>query len=437
MRRYNDTTREAFDIGFGPTLPDKEIMENGRVPTAGYLSDSFFEAEREIFGKVWLYAGRVSELPNPGDWLVREVEIRGASVIVINDGGTINAFHNVCTHRGMRLLWENRGSNRRILCPYHAWSFGTEGELKALPDEEAFPQVCKADLKLKPVHVDTWAGFMFINLDPEPRMSLREYLGPIADRFEDAPFDAYSCVGSVNDVTAANYKLGYDAASEGYHVNSLHPLSARPWAISNDNPHSHWLGWEPLGPHRMYSVEGKADFKFHPDKPIHEFTFTTLPCLMQTADASKQEREGLADTVADFPSHPDVNPIGVKHWGSDAYGFFPVGSLTVMSTGWWFNSYWPIAKNSCRWLASWYFLRPKTRREQFATVCAMAQYRDVLTEDNFSIRGQQAGLASGAIDQVYFGEAEVALRHISAVMTGAVDSLSDQPVSAFDRVAAE
>ena len=85
MRAYNEPVQQTFDVGLGETLPDREILETGRVSADVYSSPAQFALERELFGKIWLQVARKEEIAKPGDWIVREVEIRNASVILVND----------------------------------------------------------------------------------------------------------------------------------------------------------------------------------------------------------------------------------------------------------------------------------------------------------------------------------------------------------------
>lgn len=251
MKSFNDPARAAFDIGLGPVLPDQVVLEQGRVPVDIYFSPERFETEREIFGSAWLYAGRAQEVSRPGDRLVVDYEVRNAAVVIVNDEKDgLRAYHNACAHCGMRLVQERHSRGKRLTCPFHAWSYGTDGQLKGLPDEENF-QLCKADIKLKAVHVDSWAGFLFVNLDPEPAQTLEQFLGPIAGLWQEIPFDDFDYSITITDDVPANWKMGNDVAGEGYHVSALHPKSARDLIVSSYNPHIHWLGWEPMGPHRF------------------------------------------------------------------------------------------------------------------------------------------------------------------------------------------
>src|SRR5690606_15941683 len=101
------------------------------VDTAAYTSPERFAVETELFGKVWLNIADVADVANPGDWIVRDVHCRSASVLIWRDKeGELRAFHNVCTHRGMKLVWGESGNSLRFSCPYHAWTFGADGGLK-------------------------------------------------------------------------------------------------------------------------------------------------------------------------------------------------------------------------------------------------------------------------------------------------------------------
>jgi phenylpropionate dioxygenase-like ring-hydroxylating dioxygenase large terminal subunit len=295
--------------------------------------------------------------------------------------------------------------------------------LKAIPDEEGFPQVCKAETKLKPVHVDQWAGFLFINLDPQPRQSLQEFLGSIAQKLVGAPFAAYPLSATLTSPMQANWKLGNEASGEGYHVNALHRKSAWGWALPVSNPHSHSLGWEQVGPHLITTLPSNPDFSVDAaSRPIQAFAFNNQ------AQLTTALKPGETPGEHSFSTHPDLNRVGADNWGGDAFFLFPTVQIGVFPSGWWFNSYWPVSIDKASWIARWHFHKPAARREEFAQHCMMAMYRDVLTEDNFSISGQHAGLTGGAIDEVYFGHAEVLLRHMSAVLKAAVeDRLHGRP----------
>jgi phenylpropionate dioxygenase-like ring-hydroxylating dioxygenase large terminal subunit len=144
MTLYPPPADMSFNIGDGPMLPDPDIMETGRVPVEAYTSEAQFQLEREIFGRVWLFVGRVGEIPNAGDWMVRDIDVRSVSAIIVRGKDMkVRAFYNMCSHRGMKLLWEGKGRGGKFSCPYHAWTYDAQGALTNIPDERCFPHVSK------------------------------------------------------------------------------------------------------------------------------------------------------------------------------------------------------------------------------------------------------------------------------------------------------
>ena len=119
-----------------PQLAPEHIRALARAHRPGYaMAQQFytdpavFETDaRLVFGRHWMLAGHVSEIPAPGDFFL--LEMMGESVILCRDeGGAVRAFANVCRHRGSRVCTEARGATRRFTCPYHAWTYGLDGSL--------------------------------------------------------------------------------------------------------------------------------------------------------------------------------------------------------------------------------------------------------------------------------------------------------------------
>ena len=149
---------------------------------------------KRIFKQVWLNVGRVEEIPKAGDYLVKNIAAGEASVLVVRGkDGTIRAFHNMCSHRGNKVVWDGDGTCRGVFaCKFHGWSYNTEGQLIFVPDEDQFFDLDKTAHGLTSVAADTWEGFIFINLAPQPKETLTEYLGELGERLHGFPFDRYT-----------------------------------------------------------------------------------------------------------------------------------------------------------------------------------------------------------------------------------------------------
>ncbi len=177
----------------------------------------------EIFMKSWLYAGHVSEIPNGGDYLL--FDFADESVIIIRDGeGELHGLLNVCRHRGSRVCLEARGHANRLVCPYHAWTYGLDGSLKnARTMPESFDI---AGIALKKVHLKVLAGMIFINFmgDPATFKSIEEEMTVCLEPYglenarvahrQSYPIDA-------------NWKLAVENYSECYHCAPAHPEYSR------------------------------------------------------------------------------------------------------------------------------------------------------------------------------------------------------------------
>src|SRR5215470_2023506 len=134
------------------------------LPRAAYFADDIWRREKErIFSREWVCVGRLESLATPGDYLV--FELAGESVLIVRSkDGTLRAFYNVCRHRGCRLVLEaapqptgHFGSG--IRCPYHAWTYTLDGELRTAPFLEEEDGFRREDFSLWPVGIDAWGGF--------------------------------------------------------------------------------------------------------------------------------------------------------------------------------------------------------------------------------------------------------------------------------------
>src|SRR5271154_3124122 len=124
-----------------PRLHDRyPELGRGPLPVRPYVDTAYYALEQEhIFKKCWLQVGRVEEIPQSGDYFVKELVACNASVIVTRSrSGTVRAFHNVCSHRMNRVAYERCGTTRKFFCKFHGWAYDLDGSLTGVPDEGAF-----------------------------------------------------------------------------------------------------------------------------------------------------------------------------------------------------------------------------------------------------------------------------------------------------------
>ena len=207
------------------------------------ISPDFYELEREaIFKRAWLNVGRVEQLPRNGSYFTKELAVARTSIIVVRGlDGEVRAFHNICRHRGNKLVWqdypreETAGSCRQFVCKYHGWQYDLDGGCTFVQQESEFFDLDKADYGLVPVHCDVWAGFIFVHLGrDEPSQSLRDFLGPMVTALDGYPFDQMTERYHYQAPVGSNWKIYMDAFQEFYHAPILHskqnpPKFADPW----------------------------------------------------------------------------------------------------------------------------------------------------------------------------------------------------------------
>ena len=199
----------------------KDLAEASHLPPECYTSEAFFRAEMEqVFMRHWNFLGRSDQLRKPGDYFT--VEIAGVPLIVLKGAdGKPSAFVNSCRHRGSRLLSGEGSCGRTISCPYHAWVYGLDGRLLAAQMMDGISEFRLADYPLRPVRLETWGGFVFVNFEDEAP-SLRDYLGDLPDRMASYDLDNMVTVRRKEYQVACNWKLLTENSMEEYHTATVH-----------------------------------------------------------------------------------------------------------------------------------------------------------------------------------------------------------------------
>lgn len=216
-------------------LISSDLSEPLTFPTDAYISREYAEAEAEkLWSKVWQHAGRVEDIPEVGDFITYEI-VNDSILIVRAAPDSIKAFHNVCPHRGRRLVSTPKGGNgargnarkQLFFCAYHGWSFDLDGNSQHILNKEDWQgQLTSEHTCLAEVKVDTWGGWIWINMDPDC-MSLREYLEPAASILDPFQFDKMRYRFRQWTIFDCNWKVALEAFMEPYHVAATHPQLTR------------------------------------------------------------------------------------------------------------------------------------------------------------------------------------------------------------------
>jgi phenylpropionate dioxygenase-like ring-hydroxylating dioxygenase large terminal subunit len=189
-------------------------------PVEHYASRAFYDRERSMWDKVWQMACREEHIPEVGDYHVYEVAKR-SYLVVRTASGAIKAYPNACLHRGRKLRTES-GHASSFRCPFHGFTWNLGGDLAHLPCQWDFPDRTPASLALREVKVGTWAGWVFINPDPNA-MPLDDYLDPIKAQFAPYLWEQSWLGSHVAKVLRGNWKLVQEAFMESFHAIDTHP----------------------------------------------------------------------------------------------------------------------------------------------------------------------------------------------------------------------
>lgn len=225
-------------------------LSTADISVERYFSYEWHRQEIEhVWKKTWQVACRVEEIPEPGDYVVYDI-VDDSVIVVRTASGEIIAHTNSCLHRGTTLA-EGVGNLAHFRCPFHGWIYNIEGKLSHVPAQWDFSHLDLENTHLPRVRLDIWAGFVFINLDPNCN-PLKDYLGVMPEHLDDFHIeDRYKAI-HVSKVVPCNWKVAQEAFIEGYHVAETHyeknpdgSLAATGAAVSNYDTSIQNDYWQP------------------------------------------------------------------------------------------------------------------------------------------------------------------------------------------------
>ena len=207
---------------------DRETELARGLPNEAFTSEAFLELERKhLFARSWTFAAPASDVPNRGD--VAPVEVAGRSLFLVR--GTddeVRVFQNVCPHRGARLVTERLEGVPSLTCPYHAWSYGLDGDLRGRPHYHGPDKHDRANggndrVCLFDVRSAQWHDWVFVNLDREAP-PFEAWIAPAARRYDEAfRLAEFRCAHHAAFEFRCNWKLAVENFCDNYHVFKIHP----------------------------------------------------------------------------------------------------------------------------------------------------------------------------------------------------------------------
>ena len=286
---YNIIEKKKLDVVSNP------IEESHGLPNECYTSEKYTQLERKkLFEDKWVVIGIASSLPKKGD--SKPFDLLGIPIIILRDKQSkIRVFHNVCSHRGYKILQKKQKIKNVIRCPYHSWSYDMTGKLVATPhlggmNKHECKKFDKSKSGLKEIRSYIWLDMIFVNIS-ENEISFEEYIKPLSDRWEkfwpnkDRKLMVYSNdFGYFNLNAKCNWKFAIENYCESYHLPWVHP-GLNSYSKLEDHYHIQGLPNRFAGQGTVVynpSFDGKEKFPCFPNWP--------------------KEKENIAEYVALFPN---------------------------------------------------------------------------------------------------------------------------------------
>ncbi len=356
------------------------------LPAWTYHNEALLGLEmQEVFLKHWQIAGHVNDVASPGDYFSFDIGPERV-VILKGDDGEVRAFHNLCRHRGSRVVAYAKGHCKNALvCPFHGWVYNLDGTLRGPARPKSYPPLDKNQFGLKPVEMEIWQGLIFVLFKPGTQGSVAELLKPFLP--ELSPYRVADMLPSRAVWTAelpVNWKSIRDVDNEGYHVAMAHPAL-----------------------HDLYGTT------YH-DIP--------MPNGLNIAKATLQPQAGRSWSVRNYMActeSPDFLPEALRTtWAY--YGIFPNGVIVTTPETVQFYQEFPVAVGRSVVRGSVYRHATESRRQRAARYLSYRIDRETYEEDTQLSIWSNESMKSSAFENFHLSDLERTVRahhdHLRRIM---------------------
>lgn len=439
-----------------PVETSEELAQPVTISADAYISPDYARAERDLlWRRIWLQAGRIEDLDQPGDYITYDIGPDSIIIMMADDGG-LRAFHNVCVHRGRRLIdtptgeRNARGNKSHMICGFHGWTYDREGQCTFVQHQQDWQGALTPErTALGKVQVDQWGGWIWINLDPNAG-PLMDWLKPVPDMLDPFQLQNMRCRWRKWIIFDCNWKVALEAFNETYHVQSTHPEfnefgQFRGWA-RNHGWHSN-IGYD--APKGQEQDQAKLRLGAGDDPRLSTAdmqNFTWENANTNTTETLVKAAQRLKDELPAGTAAADVS----KHWLDSARAddakrgvFWPVvapADVAKSGTSWQVFPNFQIGHavnnmlcyaarpygddpEKCIFEAAVYELYPKGEAPETRwEYCAADEWPPVLQQDFANMRAVQQGMKNvgfrGTLPNPYMERAISSLHHNLAKFMG-------------------
>ncbi|TPG20141.1 aromatic ring-hydroxylating dioxygenase subunit alpha [Sphingomonas koreensis] len=346
------------------------------LPAWLYYDPEYFSVEMaRVMRPSWQVVCHVSDVRGDGDW--HTLDFLGESILVIRgQDDQIRAFANVCRHRGSRLVDGASGCSKKLICPYHAWTYALDGHLTGVPSRRDYPALDMATSGLVPVELEIWRGFVFVRLEAGGP-SVAAMMAPYDAMIAPYRFDELRALGRVTlRSRAVNWKNVADNYSDGLHIQVAHPGLTRLFG-------------------RGYGVEAED----YVDRMWGELVDRP------SANLSERAYQRFLPSAPHLPEKHQRLWLYFKLWPNVAFDIYP-DQVDFMQ-------FIPVSPTETLIREISYALPDDRREMKAARYLNWRINRQVNAEDTVLIERVQAGMASSRFTVGPIGESEVCLRNFA------------------------
>ncbi|NGN42416.1 aromatic ring-hydroxylating dioxygenase subunit alpha [Mesorhizobium sp. CGMCC 1.15528] len=346
------------------------------LPGWAYHSPALLELEKEhIFRNHWQIVGHISDVPNAGDYLTMDV-VGERALIVRGKDGVVRAFHNICRHRGSRVVADNQGTCKNALvCPFHGWVYNLDGTLRGAARPGSFPELDKAEFGLTPLELEIWMGLIFVRFRKGPQPSVAELLKPFeAELGHYGIADMEPSYGIWTQTSPVNWKSVRDVDNEGYHVAMAHPA--------------------------LQDLYGSTYF----DEPFVKGVSRSFA----TYNPHAGRRWSVKNYVNIAPEPAHLPEKLKKAWVY--YGLFPNAVISVMPESVQFYQEFPLSTGETLLRGAIYKYRDETREQAAARYLSFRIDRETMSEDVQLSVWSNESMLSEAFAGFYLSDLEYGVR---------------------------
>jgi carnitine monooxygenase subunit len=358
-------------------------LDGWSLPGWVYHDPDFFQIEMDrVIRPSWQIVCHINDIANAGDW--HSLDLLGESIIVVRgDDGDIRAFHNVCRHRASRLVDGSSGCAKKLVCPYHGWTYEKDGRLSGVPNRHDYADLDMGRLGLNIVDLEIWEGFVFVRLAGDGP-SVADIMRPYADMIAPYRFAKMTAFGRVTlRPRAVNWKNVADNYSDGLHIPVAHPGLTRLFG-------------------RGYGIEADT----HVDRMWGD--------LVERPSSNPSERayQHFLPRVDHLPDDKQRHWLYFKLWPNVAFDIYP-DQVDFMQ-------FIPVSPTQTLIREISYALPDDRREMKAARYLNWRINRQVNTEDTTLIARVQAGMASRSYQPGPLGKSEVCLRSFARKVRGLI-----------------